>query len=1418
MKKKITIITTGAIIIIALCWFLWVKVASPTKIALVNFQNFQVAKMVKSADGFIDAKQLTIDDFKKLKRYDAVLIFAMGIRMTDEHRAILEELKAKGVPVYSTAVTDPVNNISSLDSVQAKRVAEYLGNGGKSNYKSLFNYIRKELTGKSLFTGEILEPVTISANLLFHLDEERFFETVEEFERYYKESGYYTENGAKVAIITGIAGPFDSDKGYLDSLITSLERKNLNVYAFSSVAKRMEYLTQIDPDAVIYFPHGRMMMGQADMAVEWLKMKNIPLFCPITLNATYDDWMNDPQGMVGGFLSQSVVMPELDGGIVPTALVAQYIDKEGLYIFKAIPERLEQFTSTIDNYINLKRLKNHEKRVAIYYFKGPGNSTLSASGLEVIPSLYNLMKKLQQEGYLVKNLPATEKEFEKMIMEQGPLFNSYAEGNYNRFVEAGHPMLVESSEYDGWLKKTLLPAKYDELIAKHGPAPGNFYSTVKGNKKYLVIPRIDFGNIILLPQPTQGTGENSFAAVHGDNPVPPHHYLASYLWVKNGFKANAMIHFGTHGSLEFIPGKQVALSSADWSDRIVNDLPHFYYYSIANVGEGIIAKRRSYATLISHLNPPFMETGLRKEIAGLQHEISSYLAKEKRPEKDNLKIKGMAIKMGLHRDLKLDSVLTKPYEDFEIEKINDFAEELCAEKIIAGAYILGQTFEEKKVLSSVELMCVDPIAYSLADLDRQQGKVTQEKLDNKVYFNQNYGNKANNIVKRALANPKLSTDELLTSLGISKADIEKAEKLQEMMQPRMGRMMAAMMEQAKKEDKKSSGGHPAWIPKSGDSKMPEEAKKRAEAAKKEETKAAMPTAEKESVSKEDREFAEAIMTVKRTVENINYYRQSLRESPQIELSSIVRGLNGGYIAPSSGGDFIANPLTVPTGRNLFSINAEATPSAKAWEKGVALAQGIIEDYKSNHNGEYPKKISVTLWSGSFIESEGASIAQLLYLLGVEPIRDQFGRVLDVRLISEETLKRPRIDVVVQTSGQFRDLAASRLSLLQKAIDMAAEAQDKTTNYVAEGKHSAERVLLDKGFSPKEARELSTTRIFGGINGMAGTGITGMVQNSDRWEEESEIAKVYLNNMGATYGNSESWGNFREGVFEAALQNTDVVVQPRQSNTWGALSLDHVYEFMGGMTLTVRNVTGKDPDNYFNDLRNRHNARVQTLSSAIGVESRTTILNPNYIREQLKSGATAASGMAEIVSNTFGWNVMKPTAIDDQLWNDIYDVYIEDIHHLGINEFFENESPTALQEITAIMLETARKGYWDASPAQLDKMAAVHAESITKHEAGCTEFICDNAKLRDYLTSRLESNTKEQYNTAINKARQVGSAANAQGVVMEKEELTDGQQQRTSDRTSDATNATQAILVTLGALVLVTLIIVIVAKKRRKNNG
>lgn len=1361
MTKNKKWIGTVILLLVLLCgWMAWSKWASTTRIGLVNFQNFQTTSLIKSnEDQFIKYEEVPLEELGRLDRYDFVLGFGMGLRMTAEQREQLQKAADKGIPVYIYAATNPENNICNLDSITKADITSYIGNGNKKNYRNMARYIRRQIDRKLFFVTPADTAVESASDVLFHLDENLSFSTVMDYENYIKEHGFYREGQPKVAIVGGLNDPFSGNRDNIDSLIVSFQRAGLNVYPISSYMKRLAFLKEIQPDAVIHFAHGRMVMGQADAAVEWLKERNIPLFSPLSILQTREEWEKDPMGMFGGFMSQSVVVPELDGAIYPYVVNDQELDKDGVYLFKAIPERLKNFTGIVSHFIRLKQKANANKRVAIYYFKGAGQSSLTAQGLETVPSLYNLIKRLKAEGYKVENLPATEKEFEKLLMTQGAVLSTYAEGAFDDFMKNGHPALVEKSEYESWVKQALPQGLYADVVKIYGEAPGNYMSTVKNGKSYLAVARIDLGNVVLLPQPMAAVGDDAFAIVHGAKTAPPHTYIGAYLWARYAFGADAMIHFGTHGSLEFTPQKQVALSSYDWPDWLVGTVPHFYYYTIGNVGESMMAKRRSYATTISYLTPPFMESKTRGQYKKLENEIQAYYKTDESGQlQASLAVKKIAVEMGLYRELRLDSLLDRPYSTEEIERIENFAEEIANEKMTGQLYTTGIPYSPEKIRSSVLAMSTDPIAYSLAALDRQNGKVSDKQLNSKVFFTQRYLDPAKRLVSQVLDGKKADEALVCQIAGITPEKLKEAHTI--LTPPKRG-----MMGKGK----------------------------------------AKPVVQ---YTNEQKAEARAITEVERTITNIVNYKLALENSPEQEMQSVLNALSGGYIAPTSGGDAVANPQAVPTGRNLYAVNAEATPSEQAWTKGKELVENTLAQYRKTH-GDYPRKVSYTFWSSEFIESEGATIAQVLYMLGVEPVRDAYGRVSDLRLIPSETLGRPRIDVVVQTSGQFRDLAASRLALISRAVEMAAaSANDKYDNRVAESTVETERLLVEQGVSPKEAREMSTKRVFGGVNGMYGTGIQGMITSGDKWEDEKEIADTYINNMGAVYGNEKEWGEMKSGLLRAVLHHTDVVVQPRQSNTWGALSLDHVYEFMGGMNLAVRNVTGKDPEAYFADYRNRNRVRMQDLKEAIGVESRSTIFNPEYIKEVMKGGASSASQITEVVTNTYGWNVTKPEVIDDAMWNQIYDVYVTDSYKLGTEDFFKQQNPAALQEITAVMLETVRKGMWEASEQQISTLANLHTDLVKEFGSAGSGFAGGNARLQDYIASRVQPERATVYKEQIQSMKTAQVATDKKGMVLKKDEVAQAER--------GEKNALNGVWIAGGIFALFVILLLVLKKKRKGN--
>lgn len=1492
-------------------WLAWAQWLAPTRVALVNYPDFQAARIVRAKpNAFVRIDALSAANLNTIGSYDLVLVFGRGLKLEDAQLAQLRTAGFAGTPVYVDSATNPQLDVTNLKGDDLDAIAGYLRNGGRANYGEMLNFARRVFDGKPLFSKPPSAPKVMPQDVYFQIGEDAFFEDFDSFQAWQKKRPAWQAGKPRLALLTSVPGPFNSNRDHVDDVIRAFEARGFEVVPISAVQKRLAFLKEVDPAAVVYMPHGRLTLGQADEARKWLDERNIPLFAPLTIFTEEREWLADPRSYDGGLLTMSVTLPELDGAIAPLVIAAQARDPDGFKVFRALPERLERFTNLVQHTVDLKRKTNAQKKLAIYYYKGPGQSAMTAGDLEVVPSLFALLRRLRDEGYRVENLPETESEFAALLQRRGPNIGPYAKGDFATFIRDAQPATVSAAQLSQWCGSALAQVLCDQVVQTFGAAPGSYLRVEDG----VAVARVPLGNVVLLPQPLPGIGADTFKVVHGTNAAPPWPYVASYLWTRNVFGADAIMHFGTHGSLEFTPWKQVGLSDRDWPDALIGDLPHSYLYTMGNVGEAMIAKRRSYATIISHLTPAFREGGAQSAYKQLNDRLQSWenagnATLKAEYAKD---VQRIAIALTLHQDVKLPQDAVWTPEQFEL--LEDHMETLEHAKITAGLYTLGSAYSQADQQSSARLMGVDALIQGLADLDLARGKVTRVQLDSSTYVARRYRPQADALIAavtagrsghsvlaetvsvtelqraqdwekakrkpddddlirgfialgasstrgtRPATSPAAPDDEALRrNLVQAMSDPDKrafidalrsdqkfkqatwtldpealekartvaraippmAKALDVASDPDVRALLLAMQKDAVRAKVFAWLDDPDLLAKAQAAadqartalavrarallpmlamaeagnvesiqrmnakqladaqaalrfwlqapELPAELQARRSAAT--EKLAAMRRAlDLDAAKRDERDghFSQAVLTLRNRLQAIPSYQNLLATSPEDELAALMNALSGGYTQASSGGDPIVNPAALPTGKNLYSIDAEKTPTDQAWKLGARLADQLLAQHRAANDGAWPKKVAFTLWAGDFINTEGVAIAQVLYLLGVEPVRDPFGRVSNLRLIPRAELGRPRIDVVVQTSGQLRDLAASRLSLINKAVALAAEAQE-ADNAVGFGVRAVERALKDKGLSPVDAQRYAAQRVFGGANGNYGTGIMGMVESGDKWKAESEVAQTYLNNMGAVFGAGDLWGAYKPGVFAAALANTEMIVQPLESNTWGPISLDHVYEFMGGMNLAVREVTGQDPAAYFSDFRNASNPTMQEAGKAIAVEARSTLLNRGYIQAMTAGGASSAEKFAETFRNVYGWNVMKPSVIQPALWDALYETYVKDSQNLGVQKFFEQTNPYALQEMTAVMMETARKGYWKPSAAQLQAVSQLHAELVGKFGASGTEFVNDNRALRAFIAEQLGAATKSAYEDALQRVNQGDRIDSDRGMVLKRQD-------------------------------------------------
>ncbi len=1288
-RKQIFALSTVCIIIAAaiISYKIWF---APTRILVVNPLPAQAAEITLNNEcRNIKVTCVSKEEASGFTGYDAVLLYGRGLFLDSIQMSEVEKAASKGVKFFTNTIRNFSFIVShNVDSVQATTLQDYFSNPCKANYANMLKYVRAISTPLWVGDKNFEPPVILPSDMFYHLDGGNYFEDASSLEAYLKEKGLYHKEGKRVAFISGMTFPVEGNRSHIDTLISRMTSAGYNVFPLSARGKARERMIRdVNPDAIVYLPMGR--LGN-DSLINWCCEREIPLFMPFPLIQSRDKWLDPENPISAGTLTARVVVPEIDGAMTPLCISTQDPDENGFLLYNPIAERMNAFMEQFDRFMRLKTIDNKDKRVAIGYFKSPGKDALLASGMEVIPSLYNFLKRLQKEGYNVDGLPNSLEKFQNDIMTQGTVMGDYAQAAQNRFMDEGNPIWIDKTHYEQWANDVLLPEKYKEVTDRYGKAPGELLA--RGDS--IAIAAVTYGNVMLFPQPRPALGDDDFKLVHGAEVAPPHSYLAPYLYIQKEFDADAIIHFGTHGNLEFTPGKNVGLSQADWAEVLIGNRPHFYFYTTGNVGEAVIAKRRSHAVLVTHLTPPFVESGMRQKYATILNDIHSALAY---PEQNNLNLKKEIINSGVASDLRLDSTLTKPYSSEELETIDSFLEEISNEKITGAYYTLGVPYSQRDLETTIEAMAADKIAYHYAKRDFDSGKITEEQLHDNTFIRHRYYDKGVDAVRNAL----------------------------------------------------SPSGH----------NNPSD------------------------------------------INIVREYKDALLKSSQNELNAMIGALSGKPVRPAPGGDPVLNPNVLPTGRNMYSINAESTPGEKAWNDGIALAEQTIENYKKEH-GEYPRKITYTFWAGEFISTQGATLAQAFRMLGVEPVRDGQGRVIDLKLTPSEQLSRPRINVMVQVSGQLRDIAGSRLKMLTDAVKLASQATDDIyPNYVAEGTLNQEKELVENGISPKNARLLSTMRVFGPVNNGYGSGMLSYTENSGSWDDRKEIADGFVNNMCAIYGDSANWGIANPTLFKSAIASTDVIVQPRQSNTWGPISLDHVYEYTGGLSLVAAEVNGKEPDAVMADYRNPYLPRIQNAKEAIAVEMRSTLLNPTFVKERMEGGATTAQMFGEMFRNVFGWNVMRQSALNEKTYDDLYDMYIADVNNLGIREYFNRVNPVAFQEMTATMLESARKGYWQPSPQQLKDIAKAHAQTTEQYGAPCTEFVCSNRKLQDFISSNLSPALKSSFDSNMSKA----VAAEKQGMVLKGENIAIEHEMADKSR----------IISTIAIALLIILIITIIALRRKR---
>lgn len=476
---------------------------------------------------------------------------------------------------------------------------------------------------------------------------------------------------------------------------------------------------------------------------------------------------------------------------------------------------------------------------------------------------------------------------------------------------------------------------------------------------------------------------------------------------------------------------------------------------------------------------------------------------------------------------------------------------------------------------------------------------------------------------------------------------------------------------------------------------------------------------------------EAIKPEDRPV-RIERLQNDILRSADLELERLMQALSGRYIPTGPSADLVRNPAALPTGRNFFGLDPSRIPSRTTYEQGALLAKNLVEDYRKR-KGAYPDKLTINLWGVETSRHEGIMESQVLALLGVRPTWDERGRVTGVEAIARKQLGRPRVDVTMVSSGLFRDLFANLLKLMDDAARLA-QAQDDGDNPLRQHTEALAARLRTRGVADAEATRLASARVFGLPSGGYGTNIEKLIPLTNAWQNEKQVADVFINRMSHPFGDDamadDTNADLRREVFRQALSGSKIALHSRSSNLFATLDNDDFFQYLGGTALAIRSVDGKTPEVTVADLSNPRKPRHASLESYMGQELQSRYLNPRWADSMLKEGYSGARFINRTVEYLWAWQVTVPEVVDAGKWQRMYETYVADKHGLRVRErFAEAGNLRAFQGITDRMLSAIERGYWKPSEEVRARLQQENTRAIAEAGVSCGAASCSAASLK-----------------------------------------------------------------------------------------
>ncbi|BDC51172.1 hypothetical protein F183_A34880 [Bryobacterales bacterium F-183] len=539
----------------------------------------------------------------------------------DRMRDVLVPLAKRGSVKVVTDVAETVQRAWDMDLPAgiARRMMPYWQGGGQANMVGFFQVAYQEAGGTQQLA--IAKPVEQPRLGVYHPKAPQTYGSLSSYLAWYRKANPSLQ---KLAVVTFFPTQLHkADMAHIDALLLALEKQGL---AAAGVFGWPHNTTEAIYDAPISVMLSTTLgLSRPEDAV-LLEKQNVHVIGLMTTRDTNEQWASSERGVTPERVSTSLSEPERNGATDPILFATTETNADGMSVTMPIGERVEMAAKRARRWVVLRDKPNHEKRLAmLYYNNPPGKGNIGASYLNIAPSLRNVLETLRQEGYLVGNsLPSADQILDQ-LEKTGRNIETWAPGELDKMLSQGGVTLLPMATYRQWFRE--LPERFRrDINARWGePEKASLMTwSAPDGRKFFVIPGIRLGNVFLGPQLLRSSFAE-YTNVQHSGTLPPHHgYVASYLYYRHQLQADAVLHMGRHGTLEWLPGKNAGQAGWDASEAILGDLPNLYYYIMDGDGEAIQARRRSAAVDLSHLTPMLVRTGKEARFAALEEAVSRW--------------------------------------------------------------------------------------------------------------------------------------------------------------------------------------------------------------------------------------------------------------------------------------------------------------------------------------------------------------------------------------------------------------------------------------------------------------------------------------------------------------------------------------------------------------------------------------------------------------------------------------------------------------------------------------------------------------------------------------------------------------------------------------------------------------------------